>query len=99
MAAFIRKNVLVATAVFTAADGSNTQPSSATCIVRYKTAAGPAETSLDMTFNSGTNNWTANWDSSAALRGVVEWMIYGAGALQAAAQGQFQLDANAANTV
>ena len=99
MAAFVRKNVLVATATFTAADGSGTQPSSATCVVRFRSQAGPQEVSLPMTFNSSSNTWTANWDSSAAVKGVVEWMIYSAGALQAAAQGQFQLDANQANTV
>jgi hypothetical protein len=101
MSAFVRKNLLVATAVFTAANGNNAlEPSSATLVVNYNDISGVNRTtSIAMTFNAASDDWVGTWDTSVAQQGNVEWLIYGVGTLQAAAQGQFQIQANAANTV
>jgi hypothetical protein len=104
MSSFVRKNLLVATATFTAADGSETQPASATLVLNFNSMSGVAQTvSVPLGFNAGDDDvlgtWTGTWDSSAAQQGNVSWMIYGDGSLQAAAQGQFQIVANSANTV
>jgi len=100
MSSFVRKNLLVATATFTAASGLNTQPSSATLIINYNDISGVNRTTqVPMTFNSSGDDWVGTWDTSNSGAGNVEWMIYGAGSLQAAAQGQFQILANQANTV
>jgi hypothetical protein len=100
MPAFVRKNLLVATAAFTAADGSSTQPSSADMVVKYNDISGVSRlTTVGLTFNSSTNTWVGTWDSSAAQGGAVEWMVYGVGSLQAAVQGSFLLQANSANVV
>ncbi len=100
MPAFVRKNLIVATAAFTAADGSSTQPSTVELVVNYNDISGVSQTtSVSMTFNSMTDDWVGTWDTSAAKGGTVEWLIYGTGSLQAAAQGSFLIQANTANTV
>ena len=100
MSAFVRKNLLVATAAFTAADGSNTQPSSATLVVNYNNISGvPTQAQVSMTFNSTTDDWIGTWDTSVVKSGNVDWMVFGVGSLQAAAEGSFQINANKANTV
>lgn len=98
MAIFVRKNILVATAMFTANDGTATQPSSASLVVSYTAPVGPAQQTIAMTYDAVSKKWMGEWDSSEAVEGPVEWMIYGVGALQAAAQGRFQVTANKANT-
>jgi hypothetical protein len=99
---FVRKNVLVAQAVFTPEDGVSA-PSSAFCVVNYCDLTGvDQQVSIPMTSNLGGDlitTWTATWDSSAAREGTVSWVIYSTGALQAATQGQFQVLANQANNI
>jgi hypothetical protein len=105
MATFVRKNAITFTAVFTAADGSGTQPSTATLRIFYTNTSGTQSyDNIDMTYNAVNDayplgNWTGVWDSNVAGRGNVEWVVYGAGSIEAANQGQFQVLANAANNV
>ena len=108
MAIFIRKNILLPVISFGAADGTTTQPTSAYIVLSYLDLSGAAHTititlsySATLTLNGRTftNVWTGSWDSSAAGSCVVTWFVYGIGALQAAAQGQFQVTANPLNTV
>jgi hypothetical protein len=54
---------------------------------------------IAMTYNSTTGVWACDWDSSAAGQGTVFWMVWGYGALQAADEGCFQIEANSANVV
>ena len=98
MAAFVRKNALVVTAVFTALDGTLTQPSSATCTLNYKNLSGNVQTeTITLTQVGVTNTWIGLWDSNVAGRGSVSWVVYGTGPLQAAMEGCFEILANVAN--
>lgn len=99
MTEFVRKNVLTFATTFTANDGSTSQPGGANCQLRYKGATGWQDLEIQMTYNPTLNQWSCTWDSSAALEGTVSWMIYGYGTLQAATQGEFQVNANAANKI
>ena len=100
MTTFIRKNIVVCTVTFTAVNGSPTQPSAATLVLTYKNQIGAMlTTSLSMMYNNTAGAWVAEWDSSAAGRGTVFWMAYGYGQLQAATEGQFDIEANSANTI
>lgn len=97
---FIRGNAITISATFTAADGSATQPSDVTAVVVYKDLSGVTQrTTLTMTQALlGSSTWSVNWDSSAAGSGLVQWAVFGTGSLVAASQGQFNIEANAANT-
>jgi hypothetical protein len=100
MTVFIRKNLLVATATFVAADGTNTQPSTATLALNYNDISGVTQNvQVPMTFNSVSDDWIGTWDTSNAKYGNVDWMIFGVGSLQAATQGSIQIEANKANNV
>lgn len=100
MTLFVRKNIVVCTVTFTAADGTVTQPSAANLVLSYKNAACAVQSAnLPMTYNPVTGAWVAEWDSSAAGPGTVFWMAYGYGQLQASAEGSFDVQANAANVV
>lgn len=98
MATFVRMNALLVTVVFVAADGSNTQPSTAFVSLSFKNTQGVlTQVVLPLTYNSTPNTWTALWDSAAAQQGNVDWTAYGAGALHAAQQGSFEILANPSN--
>lgn len=98
--AFVRKNIIVCTVTFTAADGTTTQPSAANLVLNYCNPQGaPQNATLTMSYNSTLGAWQAEWDSSASGNGPVFWMAYGYGLLQAAAEGSFDIAANAANVV
>lgn len=100
MSVFVRKNLLVFTTVFTAADGTTTQPTSAHAVLRFKNTSGTtSQVTVNLTYNSTAGNWSGTWDSSAAQQGNVDWTVYGSGSLVAAAQGSFQIAANSANNV
>lgn len=100
MSVFTRKNVLMVTAVFTAADGSATQPSAAYADIAYNDLGGLAHTAtISLNYLSSSNEWVGLWDSSAAGNCTPNWVVYGTGPLQAAAQGAFQIIANTANVV
>jgi hypothetical protein len=100
MVAFVRKNIVVCTVTFTALDGTMLQPSSANLVLSYKNQAGAVQSAnLPMIYNSVTGAWSVNWYSSATGCGTVFWMAYGYGLLQAAAEGSFDVQANAANTI
>ena len=51
---------------------------------------------ITLTLQSDGVTWQGAWDSSVA-EGRVDWVIYSAGAVQAAAQGTFFVQANSAN--
>lgn len=100
MSIFVRKNLLEAVATFTAADGSNTQPSAVTLVVNYNNISGvQTQSQVSLTFNATTDDWIGAWDTSVVKSGNVDWVIFGSGSLQAAAQGSFQIEANRANNV
>jgi hypothetical protein len=100
MAVYVRKNSLIFTAVFSAADGTATQPTNVYARLRFKNTSGATtEVSIPLTYGSTGNNWTGSWDSSAAAQGNVDWVVYGNGSLEAAQQGSFQISANSANDV
>lgn len=89
-----------------------TQPSSVTCVVSYYapgtnlwppnptplnwTPPKPLTASFALTLQSDGVTWSGNWDSSVA-EGRVDWVIYSAGAVIAAAQGTIFVQANSAN--
>ena len=98
MSVFVRKNLLICTAIFAdpALDGA--QPSSVVAYLTFTNRSGVQETDqVSLSYSSSTKQWSGSWDSSACQDGNVDWMIYGAGSLQAAAQGSFQITANTAN--
>jgi hypothetical protein len=100
MPSFVRKNVVTLSTVFVAADGSATQPSEANAVITYNDQGGAAhQVSIGLTYNAVTGAWVGTWDTSASGEGTVDWMIYGFGTLQAAAQGCFEVYANQANNV
>ena len=100
MAVFVRKNALVFTTAFTAADGSATQPSGAWAVLKFKNTSGAlTQVVIPLTYSTQNNNWVGAWDSSAAQQGNVDWSVYGDGSLVAAAQGNFQIAANSANNL
>jgi|WetSurMetagenome_2_1015567.scaffolds.fasta_scaffold289393_1 hypothetical protein len=100
MSIFVRKNVVTISTTFVASDGSTTQPSAANCVLTYKDLSGVGQqTTIPMSYNTISGAWVATWDTSAAGEGLVHWMVYGYGTLQASTQGSFEICANAANTV
>jgi len=98
MALFVRKNELVISGTFVAADGSNTAPTNAEVVVVYPVGVGTQSATIPMTKNVTTGVWSATWDSSASDAGRVEWMAHCWGGLVAATEGSFELAANSANT-
>ena len=103
MAAFVRKTIVTITVTFTAADGTATQPTSANCVFHFNDQTGtPQEATIALTHNTTPNTWTGLWDTSVVTGpgpSTVSWMAYGYGALQAAAEGCFEVYANEANHV
>jgi hypothetical protein len=97
---FVRGNAITFSATFTAADGSTTQPTNVSASIIYKDLSGVMQTaSLTLTQTLlGSSTWSASWDSTVAGQGLAQWAIFGTGSLIAAAQGQFNIEANAANT-
>jgi hypothetical protein len=51
---------------------------------------------ISLTLQSDGVTWQGTWDSSVA-EGRVDWVVYSAGSVQAAAQGTFYVQANSAN--
>ena len=98
MAVFVRKNLLICTAVFSdpALDGD--QPSSVTATLTFTNNSAVQETDhVTLTYDSATKQWSGSWDSSVCQGGNVDWVIFGTGGLQASSQGSFQITANTAN--
>lgn len=94
---FIRKNEITLTVHVTPVTGSS-QPDSVTANLVFKDIAGVGQqASITLALADGV--WTGAWDSTAAGQGIVYWVVYGTGTVQAAAQGQFNICANAANNV
>lgn len=94
---FVRKNMLTLSVVVTPATGSS-QPDSVTANLSFRDINGISQVaSVPLTLASGV--WTGEWDSTAAGQGIVYWVVYGTGTVQPAAQGQFNICANAANNV
>ena len=96
---FVRKNALTATIEVDATDGVS-MPSAATLVLNFNNLSGVSQ-QIEISMTSGVDDsiWSATWDSSAAAAGIVFWMIYTQGSVQAAAQGDFTLLANPANNV
>ena len=67
MATFTRKNALLCTMSLTAADGSGTQPNTATLHLAFQDLNGQAQTStISLTFDPVAKTWGGVWDSSLA---------------------------------
>ena len=97
--AFVRRNALIITTSFTAADGTLTQPSNVVCLLNYKSLENTPQTAqVTLAYNAATNVWSGVWDSSVAGRGLVSWVVVGTGTLQAADEGVFEIQANVANS-
>jgi hypothetical protein len=98
MEVIARKNDVIFTGTFTAADGSTTQPTNAETVCTYTNRSGGVSTDVTtMTYSAAANVWTGTWDSSNAAPGIVEYTIYGYGALVAALDGRLRITANASN--
>lgn len=98
MATFTRLNALTITVTFTPAVSGGPQPSTAYVSLSYKNLDCAVTSALiDLAYNATPNNWTGTWDTANAGPGTVQWAAYGAGAMHAAAEGTFNLTANAAN--
>ncbi len=98
MPSFVRGNALVISATFTPTTGTD-QPTSALARLQFVDLNGVKQ-NVSVPMTEGDDNlWTGTWDTSAAGDGTVSWVVYGTGSLEAAAQGQFQIEANAANTL
>lgn len=96
MAKFTRKNKIVVSGTFVAADGSGTQPTNAEAVLTYKNLSGATQTDTVALTNSA-GIWSGVWDSSNAAQGCVDWTIIGTGALVAALDGKFDISANRSN--
>lgn len=102
MAVFIRKNIVTFSFVFAATDPTLglTQPGAASVVLTYKDTGGSSHTDIiSLSFSTATNAWSGTWDTSKSGHGTVYWMGYGFGTLQASDQGEFQVEANPANTI
>ena len=99
MQQFVRKSIIQCTATFTPLSGGS-QPSTAFCTLAYQTLTGAnATATVALSYNSGPGTWTGTWDSTPAGQCIVNWVAYGSGGVQGSTQGQFQILANAANTI
>lgn len=77
------------------------QPTSAVAVLEFPAPSGACVTDqIPMTLGGDGVTWSCQWDSSACGPGtsVVNWVVYGSGVVQAAAQGQFTVLANKVNT-
>lgn len=75
-----------------------TQPTSAVAQLNFCSLTGQqVSTTIPMTLGSNGFTWSCTWDSSACGGGLVTWVVYASGVVQAAAQGQFVVLANSAN--
>jgi hypothetical protein len=92
----VRGNTVKWTTNFFDFAGAATNPPSASLVVAYQTATGDATTTIAMTGPSGFN-WTATWESEAALSGDIDWYIKTPTTPKTAEQGNFSLKANRAN--
>jgi len=96
MQKFVRGNNIVCSGTFTPASGSSA-PTSAVAILTYKDATTGLATSSTVSLTLSSGVWSGTWNSLLSQEGIVEWRIQASGVLQAAAQGQFLLQANDAN--
>ena len=91
---FVRGNNLIISGRFWSR--ANVQPTSAACTLRFCNPQGQPQTAT-VNLSETDNCWSGSWDSSVAGPGRVEWVVQSAGALLAAAEGVFYIDANEAN--
>ena len=96
MQKFVRGNQIVCSGTFTPTSGT-AAPTSAVAILTYKDATTGLASSSTVSLTNDAGTWSGSWNSLLAQEGTVEWRIQASGALQAAAQGQFLLQANDAN--
>lgn len=109
MPSFVRKSLITISAQFVPPgwrqwiDGVEqsppTQPSAAEVVLSFRNPGGAkVSTTLAMTIGEDGLTWTAQWDSSAAGRGLVKWVVFASGGVQAANEGEFYVEANSVNT-
>jgi hypothetical protein len=91
-----RKNEVIFSGVFVAADGSGAQPTNAEAVVAYKSLSGDERTAtITLTNTAGT--WTGVWDTSDAEPGNVDYTVRCWGGVVAAQDGKITLKANRSN--
>ena len=97
---FVRKSLIQITATFAPLNGGDAVPASATCELQFQTLAGGSSLeAVTLIYDVASGTWAGHWDSSDAGQCTVNYVVFCAGGVQAATQGQFQIVANAANVV
>jgi len=91
-------NTVQWTATFYDINGLATNPSNASINIVYSsTSSTAASTAVSMVQSS--NTWTATWQSSNAIAGLVSWHLASMSpTINSAKDGQFMLTANPANS-
>ena len=93
---FVRKSRIKFSMKITPLDGGTVVPAAAHLTLAYMNTSGSRRTAnIDLVNNAGS--WEAEWDTSDAAPGQVEWMAYCEGLVQAATQGSIHIVANKAN--
>ncbi len=109
MASFIRKNLVTISSQFIppgycayvdgVAQPPPPQPSTVEVVLLFRAPGGASVTgTYPMTLQADGITWLYLWDSSLTGGGIVSYVVYASGAVQAADQGQFTILANQANT-
>jgi len=97
MTSIVRKNLIVFTAAFAAADGSNDQPTNAEVVVTYKNRSGSVSTyAVEMT-QPQPGSWSASWDTSNAAPGEIDYTVRCWGGVVGAMDGKLTIKANKSN--
>lgn len=91
-----RKNEVVFSGVFVAADGSGTQPTNAEAVVAYKDRSGEERTAT-VTLTNTAGTWTGVWDTSDAAPGLADYTVHCWGGVIAAMDGKITIRASRSN--
>lgn len=99
MTTFTRGNAIIVSGTFKPKAGqAGTATSAAVRFVYTNVSGATATDNLSMTLGADGVTWSVSWDSTLCKSGLVQWWARSAGTLIAAAQGDFTIEANAANT-
>lgn len=94
----VRKNLVTFSGTFQINGAATPQPSSAAVSLYYQNMQGAfVQQAIAMTDTNGV--WSANWDTSLTAGGWVQWTAFSQGAVQAATDGWFFVEANLSNVI
>lgn len=102
MKIYTRGSAITFTHTFYDSSGDATAPSTANLRIAYPTTGYPLRstalesTTVGLTLDTTTNEWSGTWWSGVSLPGTVFWSIRGT-TVDAAEDGQIQIRANPAN--